>query len=305
MHFRRLCLEPAHALPVRCPWAGLLELPCLCVLQALIAYMVAQHQALLLVSKAYRRLDNAAQTILGVHGAYTLVYMFQVVPYTILACRLMFGSDFIGVFQQNSHWLFVFVSMQAVMLLVEGTIRAVLRRNMLLVMHHLVWYGTLLIALVHHSILAIKVGLWLQVFQAFEFGLYPTLIAYRLGAPTWLFRAFGYFGLSVFGVTRIAQAILLIALYAGSWHRVAAMGDLATYWVTLVFVLMVFVFQFYTIKLHCQLLRKRPAGKSVHPSNQPGPVTTGVNGKDVVVGSEADSKVVPLASHPPAPGFTV
>ena len=250
----------------------------------------------MLGSKAYRQLDNAAQTILGVHGAYAVVYSIQVLPYTVLACHLTFGSDFIAVFRDNSRWLFAFVSMQAVMLLMEGTIRAVLRRNMLLVTHHLVWYGTLLIALVHHSILAIKVGLWLQVFQACEFGLYPTLLAYRLGAPTWLFKAIGYFGLSVFIITRVAQAVLLIALYAGSWHREAAMGDLATYWITLVAVLVVFVIQFYTIKLHCQLLRKcsaRAATKFDHKYAV------------VPIVAEASPKIAAVAAPTSASGYAL
>ncbi|KAK9814558.1 hypothetical protein WJX72_007844 [[Myrmecia] bisecta] len=229
---------------------------------ALIGYLALQHHLLMFISRAYRRLDTAYQMIVSMHAAYALIYTLQVIPYTLIVVKATFGSDFMGVVVANYRWIFAFVSMQAVMMLTEGTVRGILKLNLLLVGHHLVWYCVLLVALVHHSILALKVGLWLQVFQAYEFGLYVALLAYRLSAPQRVFQALACAGLGIFGITRIAQTILLLAVYGGSYQRQAKQGDLATFWVTLILVLVVFFIQFYTVSIYYKLLRRGTTARS-------------------------------------------
>ena len=113
---------------------------------------------------------------------------------------------------------------------VEGCVRAVLRTNWLLLVHHTLWTVLIVIATDGEGVFAIKLDLMLDWMVCFEAPLFFTLILARLHAPVRLVQATLLGGLAVYVLSRLMQTAMLAYYFSETYGRMQRAGQQQVYW---------------------------------------------------------------------------
>ena len=108
--------------------------------------------------------------------------------------------------------------------------RAVLRTNWLLLVHHMLWTILIVIATDGKSVFAIKLDLLLDWMVCFEAPLFLTLILARLHAPVRLVQTVLLGGLGLYVLSRLVQTAMLMYYFAETYGRMKRAGQHQVYW---------------------------------------------------------------------------
>jgi len=183
-----------------------------------------------------------------------------VVPYTHGVYNMLYGPNFLEYLLDNYRVLYAYALMHGILYIVEvgSDIVIDIKRKKLLLVHHCLWFGMLLLAISTHSIFLFKVDFVLDVFVTYECGLFLALLVRRLTLNSRIRKKFILAGCIVFGVSRILQAAVLIHLFACSAGRMLQddAKQYAIFFSASIGSFVLVVIQLYTIRIHYMLYTK-------------------------------------------------
>lgn len=217
---------------------------CIC---AVVMFMIVKRGMQRVLREKFTSMELHEQFITCTHVSLFIIFVLQLIPYTYVMFRMLFSSQFTDIL--SNHWRLFFwsVSLHGMLYVAEGGFRSVVKQNVLLLMHHSLFFILPIMLFVSGSVLVFKVGYVLDLFATYEFGLYSSLVLRRLRAPTkWVhFSLAG--GVGVYAVTRVIQFILMCGLFLGTFDVMR--GD-KWYWITLVVAVILIVIQNFTFIIY-------------------------------------------------------
>lgn len=175
------------------------------------------HLALLRWSFAYQKLEVADRFIVVQHSVYAVVFAASVVPQTMLALEALF-KGWTGAYLSSPSLTMLcalFLSMRALLYLIEACVRAVVKRSWLLLLHHELFYLLLVLAVYTENAAIVAIGITLDLFAAHEAPLYAGLVAHRLRWGALITRAILRAACVWYVLTRIFQTVVLIYMIQG------------------------------------------------------------------------------------------
>ncbi|KAF5843901.1 hypothetical protein DUNSADRAFT_23 [Dunaliella salina] len=230
----------------------------------IIFFFFVIHFVLLRISHEFPKLDASQALITTTHMAFFILYICQVGPYTYYTLRIIFGPRIVQTFYDHFEFLFWCIVSKGMMYVVEGCSRSVIRVNTFLVFHHIMWGIFVVVASTQKSIFAIKLAFVLDILAVWEVPLYLFLVLKRLKAPLILVDTCAFFGLSLFGITRIAQLIFIIAFFVMGAERMLH-EDPSTWGAELALSTILVVLQTYLFVIYAGIIRRMHAKKPSAP----------------------------------------
>jgi hypothetical protein len=182
-----------------------------------LAFFLLHHMVLMRFSSAYRRLGQADRLISCQHAVYAVVFGLSLVPQTALAIRSLFlawtGTYLVSA--ELSVLAGVFIPTRAVLYVGEAAVRSVVKWSWLLVVHHLLFFTIVVMAVWSQSAAIVGIGVVLDLFACHEAPLYVALLAYRLQWPAKAARGILRGACVWYVITRLVQTVLLVYMIVG------------------------------------------------------------------------------------------
>lgn len=225
---------------------------------------LVMHKAVLMRNPVYQQLNHAERLIVCQHSVYALVFGLSVIPQTILAFIAMFKSwtgDYFG----SAHLTALcglFIASRAMLYIVEASVRSVVKRSWLLIVHHQLFFLIIVMGVWTQNTAVLGIGIVLDLFACHEAPLYVSLLAYRL---RWSLRfTRGILRVSSFWyiVTRMFQTVVIVYMIIG-FARMSAIRTSPEFIVTALLFGAFTVIQGYTLVIYHAIYRKVMA-KSTH-----------------------------------------
>eukprot|EP00300_Choanocystis_sp_HF-7_P003663 c12792_g1_i1.p1 GENE.c12792_g1_i1~~c12792_g1_i1.p1 ORF type:complete len:929 (+),score=231.90 c12792_g1_i1:36-2822(+) len=219
------------------------------------AFYTTHH--VMLTQSWYKELDVYEKFRLTFGATNVLVLVCTGPAYTYLVLDLLLGPDFIGSFTSHYKYLFAFFLLHGALYIVEICSRLVFfPSSWLLMVHHLMWFAMILAALLGRSIFLMKVDFILDLHVNFEAGLFMALLVRRVSqSPVTRLRWIRY-GVALFFVTRITQALMLgVLLLNGKQLKYAGSSEHAMFVIGVVGSVFLVLIQTYTLFIYWLLYR--------------------------------------------------
>jgi hypothetical protein len=175
-------------------------------------FFVLHHVLLKPVSPAYRALDASGKLVSCQHAVYALVFGLSMVPQTVLAMRAMFYG-WTGAYLASVEIVVmvgIFISTRSVLYLIEASVRSVVKWSWLLLVHHLLFFTIVVMALWTQNAAVVGIGFVLDLFACHEAPLYVALLAYRLQWRPKVARIILRSACVWYVITRVMQTVLLV-----------------------------------------------------------------------------------------------
>ncbi|KAL4430907.1 hypothetical protein ABPG75_006163 [Micractinium tetrahymenae] len=211
-------------------------------------------------SRTYGGSSLEQQLVTATHALFTVLYAIQIVPYTILVCRILFADDFLQSLIRWYQGAFVILDSHLVLYAFEGALRVVARPNWLLLLHHVCFFGITATGFFARSFFVLKLGLIFDCMATYEVLLFATLMARRLGASHAAVRAMLAAGIFIYAATRVLQLVVLIPFFKGSYGQLAGCGGLGVWSAMLVLTSILLIIQAYTFRIYAGVWRRHAPG---------------------------------------------
>lgn len=148
---------------------------------------------------------------------YAVVFALSLVPQTVLAVRSMLiawtGTYLVS--PELSVLVGVFIPTRAVLYVGEAAVRSVVKWSWLLVVHHLLFFTIVVMAVWSQNAAIMGIGIVLDLFACHEAPLYVALLAYRLQWPAQATRGILRGACVWYIITRLMQTVLLVYMIVG------------------------------------------------------------------------------------------
>ncbi|KAI9004357.1 hypothetical protein DFJ74DRAFT_742960 [Hyaloraphidium curvatum] len=233
------------------------------MLFALIAHAAGHLLLSLAAGNRYRKLEQDQRLVTAQHTMFALAYTLQVVPYTLLFARIMFVRwDAAYLAGTTSHlsdlpaMVGLFIFWHAAMYGAEASLRTLVRRNAIVLLHHALFFLLLALSCWFADVLVIKATLVLDLGAAHEFPLFWALLAHRLSGHPRVTRVLLVVGTAWYEATRVLQTCLLAWMLAACDPGLRRTGG---YWTAAVFGAALTAVQGYTFVIYWGLYKR--AGK--------------------------------------------
>ena len=182
-----------------------------------VVFFLLHHGALMPLSAKYQQLSQADRLICCQHTVYAVVFGLSFVPQAVLAFRALFMA-WNGTYLVSSELAVlvgVFIGTRAVLYVGEAAVRSVVKWSWLLVVHHLLFFTIVVMAVWSQDAAIVGIGFVLDLFACAEAPLYVGLIGYRLEWPARSTRGILRGACAWYIVTRVFQTVLLVYLIVG------------------------------------------------------------------------------------------
>ena len=220
---------------------------------ATIAAYVVLNLALRRASAVYRKLSEVDRFLTVTHVFFCLAFALQIGPWTGLMARVMFLPGGLDHLWAAHNLAFACFLSKGLLYCTEGMVRSTVKRNWFLIIHHLLFAAFVLLAFAGMDIMTIKVDVLLDCFATYEVLLYAGLVARRLKFPLAITKALLVVGVLVYGITRLIQIMLLIAIFIVSYQPMLQNGHAAIYWIVVLGTGSLMFVQFYTLEIYRQM----------------------------------------------------
>lgn len=211
----------------------------------------------MLCSSTYRDLQGQDRMIVCQHSVYATVFGLSMIPQTVLFCIAMFKGwtgDYLAS-RQFTALCGIFMATRAIMYLIEGSVRSVIKWSWLLVVHHELFFLIIVMALWTTNTAVLGIGLVLDVFACHEAPLYVALVAYRLRWPASMTQALMWFACVWYLITRVFQTILVFCMVVG-FARMSTINTTPEFIVTVILFGALTFIQAYTLVIYHAMYRK-------------------------------------------------
>lgn len=216
-----------------------------------VVFFVLHHVVLKPLSPAYRALGADGQLISCQHAVYALVYGLSMVPQTVLAMRAMFYG-WTGTYMASVEVVVmvgIFISTRSVLYLIEASVRSVVKWSWLLLVHHMLFFTIVVMALWTQNAAVVGIGFVLDLFACHEAPLYVALLAYRLLWQPKVARIILRSACTWYVLTRIMQTVLLVYMIT-SYAQLGAVRLAPEFIVTAIFCGAFTFIQAYTLVIY-------------------------------------------------------
>eukprot|EP00122_Pirum_gemmata_P010228 Pgem_evm1s9451 len=192
---------------------------------------------------------NSISILLTQYSVTGIVYVLQLIPYTIIFFYLMFTDRFDLVATWAVNFVIAFILTHAVMFSIDVAVRVDTKTNKVLIIHHLLWFVGLSLPLLTKDVFGMKLGLIADYFTVFEFGLFYLLFSSK-NQNRKLKQYQIYFGrgsVIVFILTRLVQIIMMVYLMVKSYYKMNTFNRQYLFWVLSCIMFLVNLSQFYCV----------------------------------------------------------
>ncbi|KAL4430908.1 hypothetical protein ABPG75_006164 [Micractinium tetrahymenae] len=189
-------------------------------------------------SRTYGGSSLEQQLVTPTHALFTAHYAIQIVPYTILVCRILFADDFLQSFVRWNQGAFAILDSHLVLYSFEGALRALF--------------------------------LIFDCMATYEVLLFATLAARRLGASHAVVRILLFAGMTLYAATRVLQLAVLVPFFTGAYSQLAGCAGLALWWAMLVLTAALLLIQVWTFRIYAGVWRRHRPGLPASGSSAAG-----------------------------------
>ncbi|PRW45658.1 inner membrane [Chlorella sorokiniana] len=212
----------------------------------------ALHRLLRCACRAtYGQASTEQQLVTLMHVLFAVLYSLQLIPYTYFVCVLLFSDSFFLSLLRWHEVPLAILMRHSVQYAVEAALRAAVRPNPLLLLHHACSLAIIAVAFYSTTVIifVLKLGLILDCMATYEGLLFATLAARKLGARRRTTRALMAAGLGLYAATRVLQLVALIPLFVGSYGPLSGCGGLGMWWAMLALTSLLLLIQLYTFAI--------------------------------------------------------
>eukprot|EP00121_Abeoforma_whisleri_P011503 Awhi_evm1s10610 len=208
--------------------------------------------------------------IMSHYFVFGAIYFIQLVPYTYIFITLLFSDRFEIVSMKYWYATLTLVTSHAVLYIGDIVVRKASELKFFIILHHLIWFATLIIPLAFKNIFVLKIGVILDYFSIFEVGLFALLYWSKLQnrVLTRTAQYLGMFGVLLFIITRFIQTGFLIYILASNYDRMIKYEQAGFYAVGVFLSVIVSLVQLYTIYLYYTWDNLWPWGKNFNTNDK-------------------------------------
>lgn len=206
---------------------------------------------------AYNDLHASDRMIVCQHSVYAVIFSLSVIPQTVLAFTAMFKS-WTGEYFASSNLTALcglFLASRAMLYLVEASVRSVIKRSWLLIVHHQLFFLIIVMGVWTQNTAVLGIGIVLDLFACHEAPLYVALLGYRLRWNVAFTRTTLRFACAWYVLTRIFQTIVIMYMVVG-FARMPAIRYKPEFVITSLLFGAFTVIQAYTLVIYQAIYRK-------------------------------------------------
>ena len=153
---------------------------------------------------------------------------------------------------------------------VQGACRAVIHINYFLVLHHVMFCTLSVLAFQAENLFMIKICIITSCFATYEVLLYAALISRKVQALRRYFKCLTVLGVTLYGITRLFQAAILISLFVYGFKPMShTVRNSALYWVGLCMCTALSALQLYTFVIYRAIWQSTTAKTAMHSNAVP------------------------------------